>query len=204
MNYSKTNTLPSLFFSHQITITSASGVGSSSTLAQLRLRLGDKFEYMSGGDAMREIAKNYKLSIEDFVNFLHEHPEIDYEIDHKQREFAQKNYRVIESRLAHVFCPHGFHVLLTCPAKKRAERLTKKLNLPFNECLRKTIERDVNDEKRYAKIYPGSIWPQTDFDHVISTEENPPEIVAQIILGGLFAWRSLLPQECLVQAKDLP
>lgn len=204
MKYSKLNTRPETFFSHQITITSESGVGSSSTLAQLRLSLGDKFEYMSGGDAMREIAKNYDLPIEEFVNFLHEHPEIDHEIDNKQRQFAEENYRVIESRLAHVFCPHGFHVLLTCCPKERARRLTKKLNLPFNECLKQTIERDANDRKRYSKIYPGSLWPQADFDHVISTEENPPEIVAQIIIGGLFAWRSLLPQECLVQTKTLP
>lgn len=188
--YSKKALTPVRYLCDLIGITSQSGVGSSTALDNLHRVIGDRsWRFVSGGDLMRREASNRGMSLECLLGQAKFDSSIDGQLDKRLGRIGRQNHTVIESRLAHLHCQTGFRVLLICPSYEvRAERSDKYAP----EDLEK---RDKDDHERYARLYPGSMWEDADFDFVLSTQTTPKEEVAARIIEAHRHWKNSLPRE---------
>ena len=186
--YSKAARAPTRYASDIITITGATGVGTSTALNGLRGALGMPWRFVSGGSIMREFAVKNAMSIEEFAAHNREHPEEgwDRKCDDMLAAFGRQNFTVIEARLAHAFVPHAFHVLLVCDIATRARRRPA----DFESALSRILRRDDDDVYRYAKLYPGCLWSVDDFDLVIDTAREVPAAVCKSIIMSHAVWRA--------------
>ena len=190
-NYSRSATRPDRYFSHSITITGATGVGTTTTLEELQKKLGRPWRFVSAGEMMRARAKQLGVSLEELLLLNRDDPSNDHECDNMITEFGTHNYTVIEGRLPHVFVSPAFHVLLTCPLNVRAQRRLKhgsSLGKNLDEVARLIETRDREDRARYQNLYPGGLWPDTDFDLVIDTSQFLPERIVSQIIDGRATW----------------
>jgi cytidylate kinase len=195
MDYSRDATQPSWFFSDVITITSHTGVGSTTTLKKLREAFAHdgRKRFVSGGQIMRDVAASLRMTIEEFAAYNKEHPDAGYDkrCDDEIRAYGSQNHTIIEGRLPHAFVPHGFHVKLTCPVSVRAERRAcdGEGKQSVLDVLRKIEERDANDDTRYAKLYKGSLWRDQDFNLVLDTSLHVPDQATSKILLAHDEWK---------------
>lgn len=108
---------------NQLSITSLSGVGSSTLLDGLKKHFEKlPYRYVSGGAITRAQAAELGMNIERFVEYKVDHPEYDLKCDEMIAHFAKHDYMIGESRLAHYDMPAAYHVLGTCELSERAKR----------------------------------------------------------------------------------
>ena len=193
--YSKYAQLPKTYFTHQIAISGATGVGTSTTVKNLKDRLDDpRWKSVSAGAIMRGFARERGIAIEELAKYNRVHPEAGYDrrCDDATRAEGLDDYRILEGRLAHVFAPKAFHVLLKCPGDVRAlRRYGDDVYVSVNDGKKLINDRDTADNKRYAKLYPGCLWPESDFDLVLDTSKLSPGDVVQKILTAHKKWEKL-------------
>lgn len=181
-------------FEHQISITSQTGVGSTSLFKALKVKLeGQPYLWVSGGSLMRERAEQcgFGKDINAFTRHVLEHPEEGHDewLDRRIAELAQNDWMICESRLSHFFMPEAFKVLLECDSTIRAERRQKdESDKTVEQVLRGIEERDENDKARYTTLYPGCIWEKDQYDLVLSTELLFPQEVAELLLREHARW----------------
>lgn len=171
------------YFSAAVSITSESGVGSSTAMKGLIRKMNGFTRAVSGGGLMRMRAENLGISIEDLAaeaaagNYCH-----DQWLDAQLALFGVQNHTLMESRLAHLWMPMAFRVKLVCPIDVRAERRASQLSRSVHLVKQEIIQRDVHDNTRYASLYPGCLWGDDSFDVVVNTaERNELEVVNDII-----------------------
>jgi cytidylate kinase len=160
-------------FLHQISITSKTGVGSTTLFSELKKRF-DAFPYrwVSGGSLMRARAAELGMNIGQFAAHNRVHPEEGHDrwCDDTIAHFAEHDWVICESRLSHVFMPGAFKVLLVCDPEIRAERQRAISRSKSLKQIREEIEnRDRDDDARYVELYPDCLWGQEDFDLVMNT-----------------------------------
>ena len=181
-------------YSNQITITSASGVGSSTLIGRLQARyMKAPYRFVSGGGMFRERAKQFNFAtIEEFAAYNRANPQQGHDAwcDRQLASFAKQNFTIIESRLAHAFAPMAFHVLLVCDLEKRAARRHADSigTTTFDDMSAKLRKRDADDEARYSKLYPGCIWSTQDYDLVIDTGIHSKEETETAVIEGHKEW----------------
>jgi cytidylate kinase len=200
--YSKRDTAPTdWFFSNQITITSATAVGGTTTInlfrkkyAHISYRL-----FLSAGELVHRFAKECGMTKDQFSRHMTENPQEkwDERIDAIQVGWGGSNNVMVESRLAHIFLPRAFHVLEICPEFVRAERRARDENLPVDQMLRKIVSRDQNNKLRYDRMYPGWNWDLDDFDLVQDTSKYSPEEIFHDIELEHERWLDKLPQNMI-------
>lgn len=195
-SYSKAAIRPIAFLSHVITITSETGVGSSTTLKKLREHYGPVlWRYISGGSIMRARARERGMTIDEFAAFNREHPEAGYDLrcDQDIREYGKQNHTILEGRLTHAFVPHGMHVLLKCPVAVRAERRQADEGGLLATHVSRIEQRDRDDRERYQHLYPGCLWSETEFDLELNTSILSPADVVQRIVDFHVNWQRQVP-----------
>lgn len=174
-------------FSNQFSITSQTAAGKTTCLKGLREKLEGTapYRWVSGGALMRAKAESLGMTIEEFATFNREHPEEGYDrwLDQTIAVLGQHNWVVCESRLSHVFMPSAFKVLLKCEPMERARRRAKDNDGDVDKALQKILGRDRDDNERYERLYPGCLWPDSDFDLVIDTthRSDPCQSVNEIL-----------------------
>lgn|GEM_PF-2249444 len=179
----------------QITITSLSAGGKTSCAEGLSKHFPE-YKMLSGGKIMRAKAEQLGMKIEAFAEYNRKHPELGYD-----KECDVEIYKaglthpqmIVEARLAHCFVPTAFHVYLHCPLSVRAYRRYLQLrkkdpDVKLGAVMRDLKRRDENDRIRYETLYPGCMWEEGDYDLSISTYENSPEKVVELIIAGYTAW----------------
>ncbi|MES2215804.1 MAG: hypothetical protein V4481_00725 [Patescibacteria group bacterium] len=114
--------------------------------------------------------------------------------DDQMQDFGHKNKCFGEGRLVHVYMRYAFKVLLTCHIEIRAgRRHADNLHMTLAEVREKMAGRDRDDEARYRKQYPDSMWPMLDFDFVVDTGlYSPPQILDKIIIAHDL-WKEKMP-----------
>lgn len=178
----------------QLAITGSSGCGKTTLMKILEENLrAVGYVFASGGKITRElqVELGYK-TIGEFVRFLagQADQKYDREIDQRLINLAKHMPQfVLEARLAHVFVPNGFKVLLTCPLAVRAERVCGKSGgRAFEKACKELQERDRKDRERNQRRNPGCIWRHKDFDLVLSTEKHSPRELFGKIVAGHAVW----------------
>ena len=141
--------------------------GGKSTLARaLAERYG--FEYISIGHIMRDMAKENGMSILEFSKLAETDPQIDKELDKRQRHLALGDC-IVDSRLAAFVLKPDLKIWLTAPLGVRASRLASRDKKNSEEGLEEVREREASERKRYMDIYGYDLNDLSIYDLIINT-----------------------------------
>lgn len=157
----------------------------TSTLANL---LKDKLNlnYVYAGAVFRKMAKEMKMTLEDFGEYATKHPEIDKELDAKMITLAKSNgSHLLEGRMvgALVFKEKipALKIWLEASIAIRAKRLTIRDNFTYDEAIQKMTRRDECDRKRYLDLYGIDPATYSCYDLKLNSDNLLPEQLAEVI-----------------------
>ena len=172
-----------------IAISGLHGTGKSVIAKLLAENLG--ILYYSTGQAFRDLAKENNMTLEEFTNFVENHPNIDKELDNRVVNMANKGDIIIDSQLSgHLLKSIAdFKIYLTCPLEIRVKRMVARDQSSYNAKIKETTLREESELKRFNKLYNIDLsdndFIHNFFDLIIDTESLSVEEVLQIILKEL-------------------
>lgn len=150
-----------------ITVGGSAASGKTTLARNLAKRL--KFKHISAGGIMREMASERKQSLIEFSKYAEKNPEVDVEIDQRQKKLAKGNC-VIDGRLSAHFIKADLKVWLTAPIEVRAMRIKKRDRFKtLDDAVNHIKRREASEKKRYKKIY-GINYPDLSiYDIILDT-----------------------------------
>ena len=174
-----------------ITISGALGSGKSTVASLLADIL--KYERMSTGSIMRELATQKGMTIVEFNTLCETDPAIDKELDDHVAEIGRtRDKLVIDSRLAFFFIPHSFKVKLNVDMGEAARRIfadssrtTERSYASVDDAEKDIRYRRQQEVERFLGLYHVNIDDDALFDLVIDTTHLKPEDVVQKIQDAL-------------------
>jgi len=172
-----------------ITVSGLHGTGKSVIAKLMAERLG--ILYYSTGQAFRDLAKEKNMSLEEYTNYVEDHPDIDKDLDNKVVKMAKKGNIIIESQLSgHILKSiANYRIYLTCPLEIRVKRMSERDQTSFEEKLKETTLREKSELERFKKLYNIDLSDKNSindfFDLVINTENFSIEEVLDQILSEL-------------------
>ena len=186
---------------HIITVCGVLGSGKSTAAKGVAATLG--YPHYSGGDFMRAMARERGIDLVELSALADSDPEIDKEIDRKQKEFMDANDNfVIDSRLGWYWAPDSFKVFLTVDIDTAAKRIftdienkmrmTEIAEMPetLTDVKKRIEDRFESERKRYFDYYGiENHFDPAHFDLVIDTKENDIAAVQRLIIEGYTAWQ---------------
>ncbi len=179
------------YLSHQFAIIGNASTGKTVLADKLVTAFPQHpIEHFSAGGLMRELADQAGQSMHRFAQHMRANPCEGHDefVDSQVRRHMSRNRRSLDAHLP-VFAPHAFIVYLKCSWPVCAERRAATKKKPVAQVLQELIERDRADQEKYAQIYPGSCWLETDFDYVIDTERNNEARTLDLFLEAYHHWR---------------
>jgi len=172
-----------------ITISGLHGTGKTEIAKLMAKSLG--ILYYSTGQAFRDLAKEKNMSLEEFTNYVENHPDIDKNLDNKVVSMAKKGNIIIDSQLSGYILKSiaDFRIHLTCPLDLRVKRMLERDQTSFEEKLKETILREKSELERFKKLYNIDLSDKNlindFFDLIINTENFSIEEVLDQILSEL-------------------
>lgn len=183
---------------HIIILGGYPGSGKSTVKRLLAERLG--YQTFSTGDYVRQLAQERGLTLEEFNEKIAESKDIDLLIDAKLEhiEAAEDRY-IIDSHLAFYFVPSGFSVFLNVSLETSATRiyndresLVRKMSgdsmLTLEEARERTAKRIQNHVDRYWRHYGIDPYREEQYDMVVDSETETPEMITEQVLKTYEAW----------------
>lgn len=170
----------------------ASGKGAVSSILTSRLGYG----IYRNGEYFRSLAKEYGMNLDEFGEYVKQHPEIDIEIENSAKEYAKGHDNfVIDARLGFYAVPESFKVYLRVDLDEAARRA-------FNDEKRKDVENFASisehkaalkerfelENERYFNVYGIKKDDLSHYDLVIDTTSITPEEVCDIIVLEYKKW----------------
>jgi len=163
-----------------ICISGLAGTGKS-TLAK---KLAEKYNlrYYSGGDALKELAKQegYDISVQGwwespvgllFLQRRVEDPKFDKAVDDKLLEYAEQGNVLLDSWTMPWLLKGGFKIWLEASFEKRAERVADRDKLTYAEAVKMLREKEGNTKAIYKALYGFVLGEDlSPFDFVLDTE----------------------------------
>jgi len=145
-----------------VCISGMAGSGKS-TLAK-KLARKYKLRYYSGGDALKELAKDegYNPSSRGWwespegLSFLEKREKnlkLDKAVDDKLLEYAKKGKVLLDSWTMPWLLKTGFKIWLVASEEKRAERIAKRDKIAVKEALQVLKEKETRTKAIYKKLY---------------------------------------------------
>ncbi|MBD3342240.1 MAG: AAA family ATPase [Candidatus Lokiarchaeota archaeon] len=136
-----------------IAISGLHGVGKS-TIGRM---LADHFnlEYYSTGQTFRDLAEEMDMTLEEFTDFVEEHPEIDRKLDKKVKEKAQNGNILVDSQLSGFLLEDlaDYKILLASDLETRVSRMAERDDTSYNEKLKETLSREKSERDRFKELY---------------------------------------------------
>ena len=171
-----------------ITIGGLPGTGTT-TIAKM---IAEKYNlrHVCAGFIFREMAKEMGMDLAEFSKYAEENEEVDKEIDRRQVEMAKEGNIVLEGRLAAWMLIKNnikidLAIWLKAPPMVRAERISIRENEDVEEAMRKMLEREQSEKKRYKEIYNIDIDDLSIYDLVIDTSKWGIDGVFNIICTAI-------------------
>ena len=174
-----------------VCISGMAGTGKS-TLSK-RLAKKYKLEYYSGGDALKELAKDqgYNSSSRGWwespqgLSFLEKREknlEFDKAVDDKLLDYAQQGCVLLDSWTMPWLLKTGFKIWLVASVEKRAERIAKRDKISIDEALRVLKEKEARTKAIYKKLYGFTLGEDFEpFNLVLDTDVLNAEGVFQVL-----------------------
>ena len=163
-----------------VTVSGKPGSGKSTLARNLAEHFG--LEHHSGGEFMRQIAKEKGMSLLDLSAHAEDNNEIDMAIDARTQKFGREHDNfVMDSRLAWHFIPQSIKVFLDISFEGSARRIYKDLrhdeqeNTSEKQTLKNIKQRFESEKKRYGKMYNLDYMDKKNFDIVIDTTKRGQE-----------------------------
>jgi CMP/dCMP kinase len=181
----------------KITVSGDLGSGKSTVCRLLRDNLG--YQLFSMGEAWRQLAEKYHMTILELNKYSETHP-LDEEMDHAMAEMADALANIIfDSRLAWHFIPHSFKVHLIVDLQIAALRVFNDKRgeaegySSLEEAREKILQRKLSEGNRYLLKYGIDCSKLSNYDLVIDTSYATPPSIAALILKKLQLWESGMP-----------
>ncbi|MBD3387907.1 MAG: AAA family ATPase [Candidatus Altiarchaeales archaeon] len=151
-----------------VTVGGSAASGKSTLAGALAERLG--FNHVSAGQVMRDMAAEKGMSLVEFSKYAEEHPEVDREIDMRQKELAVGD-SVVDGRLSRYFLEPDVSIWLTAPVDVRAERVLGRGEKyeSVSAARKDIIERDSSERRRYLEFYDIDLDDLSQYDLVLNT-----------------------------------
>jgi cytidylate kinase len=174
-----------------VCISGMAGTGKS-TLAK-KLARKYKLKYYSGGDALKELAKDegYNSSSRGWwespegLSFLEKREkdlQYDKAVDNKLLEHAQQGNVLLDSWAMPWLLKTGFKIWLVASEEKRAERIAKRNKIAVKEALQVLKEKEARTKAIYKKLYGFTLGEDFDpFNLVLDTENLDAREVFQVL-----------------------
>lgn len=136
-----------------ITISGPHGSGKSTYARALADALN--LRYVSAGEVFRELAKDRKMTLEDFSRLAEQDPSVDKMIDERTKRIAQEGGVVIDAQLAGWMVKDlaTAKVLLVAPDETRFKRIAEREHAAVSSARNETIAREEIQRRRYKKYY---------------------------------------------------
>jgi cytidylate kinase len=170
-----------------VCISGMAGTGKS-TLAK-KLAQKYKLKYYSGGDALKELAKDEGCNPSSrgwwespeglsFLKKREKNLKFDKAVDDKLLEYAQQENVLLDSWAMPWLLKTGFKIWLVASEEKRAERIAKRDKLSVNEALKVLKEKEARTKAIYKKLYGFRLGEDLEpFNLVLDTDNlNAGEI----------------------------
>jgi len=174
-----------------VCISGMAGTGKS-TLAK-KLAQKYKLKYYSGGDALKELAKDegYNSSSRGWwespegLSFLEKREKnlkFDKAVDNKLLEYAQQENVLLDSWAMPWLLKTGFKIWLVASVEKRAERIAKRDKISVKEALQVLKEKEARTKAIYKKLYGFTLGEDFDpFNLVLDTDNLDAREVFQVL-----------------------
>ena len=173
-----------------IIISGPPAIGKTTVAKQLALEFGLK--YLSGGDALKQIAKEEGFQAEgddwwdtsEGMNFLHQraqNSEFDKKVDEKLIDLFNKGRMVITSYTLPWLVDDGIKIWLDGSHQSSANRMKIRDNMTKDDALEITKKRYDENKILYKKLYNFDYGEDKSvFDKVINTNDLGAEQVYEI------------------------
>jgi len=175
-----------------ITITGDPGSGKTTVAKRLAKLLNCRYHYTGG--VMREIASERGLTIEEFYEQLKNEPELEKEIDERQKALMNKySHMIAEGRMAFFLssCFKKINVFLKVDefeGAKRQRQRPENQNKKIIQIVEETRRRVKNERKRYEELYGiKDHHDEKHFNVVINTTNSTPDEVLDDLMECLKA-----------------
>jgi len=174
-----------------VCISGMAGTGKS-TLAK-KLARKYKLRYYSGGDALKELAKDegYNTSSRGWwespegLSFLEKREKnlkFDKAVDDKLLEYAQQGNVLLDSWAMPWLLRTGFKIWLVASVEKRAERIAKRDKITVKKALKVLKEKEARTKVIYKKLYGFKLGEDFDpFNLVLDTDNLDAGEVFQVL-----------------------
>lgn len=169
-----------------ISISGKPGSGKSTVAKTLAKKLNLK--HFSGGDFMRQMAKERSISLLELSKIAEKDRSVDEEIDKQTIELGKKeNDFVIDSRTAWHFIPRSIKIFLDVGLAEGAKRIfndlrpEEKENTTIEHIRANIVRREASEQQRYKKYYNIDSFNKKNYDLVIDTTNLTPDQVVNKI-----------------------
>lgn len=170
-----------------ITISGSPGSGKTTVARLLGKKLGMKHVYT--GDIFRDMAKKYKMTLQEFGQYCEQHEKVDKELDQHQLEILQQGEVILEGRIAgwiaHLNKIPALKVLIDAELDIRAERIVKREKGDFNKRKQEIVMREKSESTRYKQYYNIDLGDTSIYDLIIDSSYQPPERIVDRILQAM-------------------
>ena len=167
-----------------ITISGTPGSGKSTVANLLEEKTGIKYIY--SGMIFRELAKKYKLSLEEFGKYCEENSKVDKELDDRQLDILKKGDVILEGRLAGWIAYQNkisaIKVMINTDVDTRAERIVKRESGDVELRKKEIIKREKSEIMRYKKYYNIDLKDTSIYDVIVDSKEKTPGEIVDIII----------------------
>ena len=173
-----------------ITIAGNMGSGKTTVAKMLAKRLG--YPHYSGGQFMREMAKQRGIGFLELTKMALIDDSIDFQIDEmiKKKGETEDNF-IIEGRIAFAFIPHSFKVFLRVEPSEGARRIfqSNRSDEKENTTIQKTVQniqiRHDSENQRYRVLYNLNPDEEGHYDLIVDTTSIPVQEVTDLIVNAL-------------------
>jgi cytidylate kinase len=174
-----------------VCISGMAGTGKS-TLAK-KLAQKYKLKYYSGGDALKELAKDegYNPSSRgwwespeglSFLKKREKNLKFDKAVDDKLLEYAQQGNVLLDSWAMPWLLRTGFKIWLVASVEKRAERIAKRDKIAVKKALQVLKEKEARTKAIYKKLYGFRLGEDLEpFNLVLDTDNLGAGEVFQVL-----------------------
>lgn len=191
-----------------IVISGLAGSGKSTVAKKVADELG--LEYRSGGNYMRELAKDLNINIDngDFQKYRESNEGIDYKLDRMQFDSLRKGNIVLESRFGALYHPFTeikglelfrvklgirsteimkpgsvLSIFLFCDDEERYRRISKRNGKPVEVVRKDEQARHQADVDLYKMMYNLDPFNFEHSEYLIEATRNSAEVNAESIIN---------------------
>jgi len=165
-------------------ITIGGSVGSGKTTLAERIAKKYRMKHYSVGTLMRAMADEHKMSLLEFSKYAESHPDVDKEIDRRQKKLAAGNC-VFDGRLSAYLLPADLRIWVDASLDVRAKRVARREGIPEKAARLHILRREKSERKRYKKIYKIDLEERGIYDLVIKNDRFGAEDTADIVSAAL-------------------